>query len=164
MFQTETRVVADGGRTQLLNVRQIRRINRHSVESDEDSTLESISDTEDWLNWDGDLHNPNDSEDNFAADVESDMEKDSIIGDSECPEQWDVSAVPNVPGSILPTLKSKRQAEEVLMTVSAIEPTRNRGVKKTMDRMRQYFTSFFVYLDQEFQLEIYYGGMVSRSM
>jgi len=92
------------------------------------------------------------------------MQKDSIIGDSEGREQWDVSAVPNVPGLILPTLKSKRQAEEVLMTVSAIETTRNRGVKKTMDRMRHYFTSFFVYLDQEFQLEIYYGGMVSRSM
>jgi len=40
-----------GGRTQILNFRQIRRINRHPVESDEDSAPESISDTEDWLNW-----------------------------------------------------------------------------------------------------------------
>jgi hypothetical protein len=42
-----------GGRTQILNVRRIRRINRHPVESDEDSAPESISDTEDWLNWNG---------------------------------------------------------------------------------------------------------------
>jgi len=43
-----------GERTQILNVRRIRRINRHPVESDEDSASESISDTEDWLNWNGD--------------------------------------------------------------------------------------------------------------
>jgi len=63
-----------GGRTQILNVRRILRINRQTVESDEDSAPESISDTEDWLNWNGDLDNPNDSEDYCAADVESDME------------------------------------------------------------------------------------------
>jgi len=51
-----------GGRTQILNVRRIRRINCHPVESDEDSAPESISDTADWLNWNGDLDNPNDSE------------------------------------------------------------------------------------------------------
>ena len=47
-----------GGRTQILNVRRIRRINRHPVGSNEDSAPESISDTEDWLNWNGDLDNP----------------------------------------------------------------------------------------------------------
>jgi hypothetical protein len=35
-----------GGRTQILNVRRIRRINRHPVESDDDSPPESSSDTE----------------------------------------------------------------------------------------------------------------------
>jgi len=39
-----------GGRTQILNVRRIRRINHHPVESDDDSAPESISDTDDWLN------------------------------------------------------------------------------------------------------------------
>jgi len=38
-----------GGRTQVFNVRQIQRFNRHPVESDEDSAPESISDTDDWL-------------------------------------------------------------------------------------------------------------------
>ena len=40
-----------GGRTQILNVRCIPRINRHPVESDEDCALEGIPDTELWLNW-----------------------------------------------------------------------------------------------------------------
>jgi len=39
-----------GGRTQILNVRGIRSIIRHPVESDEDSAPESILDTDDWPN------------------------------------------------------------------------------------------------------------------
>jgi len=39
-----------GGRTQVLNVRQIGRIDCHPAESDDDSAPESISDTEHWLN------------------------------------------------------------------------------------------------------------------
>jgi len=39
-----------GGRTQVLNVRRIRRIHCHPAECDEDSSPESISDTENWLN------------------------------------------------------------------------------------------------------------------
>ena len=119
-----------GGRTQILNVHRIRRINRHPVESDEDSAPESISDTEDWLNWNGDLDNPNDSEDDCAPNVESDMEQDNTIQDPESPEQRNVSAAPNVPGLIRPTQKSKRHAEKVLVTVNTIEMRRNKGVKK----------------------------------
>jgi len=87
-----------GGRTQILNVRRIRRINRHPVESDDDSTPESISDTDDWLNWNRDLDNRNDSEEDCAVDDESDIEHNNGIEDPEYPEQQDVSAAPNVPG------------------------------------------------------------------
>jgi len=66
-----------GGRTQVLNVRQIKQIDRHPAQSDEDSSAESISDTENWLNWNGDLDNPNNSEDNGEADNESDKELDN---------------------------------------------------------------------------------------
>jgi hypothetical protein len=52
-----------GRRTQIMNVRRIKQIDRHSAESDEDSLPESISDTENWLYWNADLHNPNDSKD-----------------------------------------------------------------------------------------------------
>jgi len=119
-----------GGRTQILNVRQIRRINRHPVESDDDSAPESISDTDDWLKWNADLDNPNDSEDDCAADDESDTGPNNGIEDPECPEQQDVSTAPNVPGLVRPTRKSKRQAEKVLVTVNAVETWRNNGGKK----------------------------------
>jgi len=119
-----------GLQTQILNVRRIRRINHHPVKTDMDSAPESISDTEDWLNWNGDLDNPNDSEDDCRAEVESDIEQDISIEDPDCPVQRDVSATPNVPGLIRPTWKSKRQAETVLMTVNVIETRRNKEVKK----------------------------------
>jgi len=119
-----------GGRTQILNVRRIQRINRQPPESDKDSAPESLSDTDDWLNWNGNLCNPNDSEDGCAADDESDIEQYNGIEDLECPEQQNVSAMPNVPGLVRPTLKSKRQAEMVLLTVSAVETRRNKGGKK----------------------------------
>jgi len=96
-----------GGRTEILNVRQIRRINGHPVGSDEDSLPQTISDTEDWLNWNVDLGNPNDSDDNCAADVESDIQQYNPIEDSECPEQRVVISAPNVPISIWPTQKSE---------------------------------------------------------
>jgi len=119
-----------GERTPILNVRQIWRINRHPVESDDDSTPESISDTNDWPNWNGDLENPNDSEDDCAADDESDIGPNNGIEDPECPEQQDVSAGPNVPGLVWPTRKSKRQAEKVLVTVNAVETRRHKRGKK----------------------------------
>ena len=118
------------GRTQILNVHQIRRINRHAEECDEDSPQESISDTKDWLNWNGGLDNPNNSKDDCAADNEYNIEQNIGIKDSECPEQQDVSAAPNVPRLVWLTRKSKRQAEQVLVTVNAVETRRNKRGKK----------------------------------
>jgi hypothetical protein len=118
------------GRTQILNVRRIRRISPHLVESDEHSAPESISDTEDWLNWNGDLDNPNDREEDCAVDDDSDIEHNNYIQDPVCPEQQDVSAAPNVPGLVWLTWKSTRQAEKVLVTVNAAETRRNKGGKK----------------------------------
>jgi hypothetical protein len=43
------------------------------------------------------LDNPNDSEDDCAADNESDIGPNSGIEDLECPEQQDVRAASNVP-------------------------------------------------------------------
>jgi hypothetical protein len=120
-----------GEQTQILNVRRIWRINRHPVESDEDCAADTISDTEDWLNWNGDWDNPNDSEEDCAADDDSDIEHNNCIKDPECPEQQDVRASPNVPGLVQPTPKSKRHAEKVLIMVNAAETRRNKGGKKT---------------------------------
>jgi len=118
------------GRTQILNVRRIRRINHHPVDNYEDSAPESISDSKDQLTWNGDLDNPNDTKDDGTADVESDIEQGNGINDPECPEQRDVSTTPNVSALIRPTWKSKRQREKVFVTVDAIEMRRNKGVKK----------------------------------
>ena len=131
-----------GEQTQIINVPQIRRINRHPVESDDDSAPESISDTDHWLSWNGDLDNPNDSEDDCAAEDESDIGPNNGTEDPECPEQQDVSAAPNVPGLVGPTWKSKRQDEKVLVKVNAVETRRNKGGKKKYNRMRQWFNSF----------------------
>jgi hypothetical protein len=119
-----------GERTQILNVRRIRTINLHPVGNDEDNAPDSIFDTEHWLNWNWNLDNPNDSEDDCAADVQSEMEQDSSRKDSESPEQRDESFTPNISVLIQPTWKSKRQAEKVLVTVNAMETRRNKGMKK----------------------------------
>jgi len=119
-----------GGRTLILNFRRIRTINRHPVESNENCTPESTSETADWLNWNVDLDNPNDSEDDCTADTESHIEQDNGIEDAECPDQQVVSATPNVLGLIRPTQKWKSQAKKVFVTVNAIEMRRIKGVKK----------------------------------
>jgi hypothetical protein len=108
----------------------MRSINHHPVESDEDSAPESISDTDHWLNWNGDLDNPNDSEEYCPVDDEFDIEHNNGIEDSECPEQQDVSAAPHVPSLVRPTRMSKGLAEKVLLTVNAVETWRNKGGKK----------------------------------
>jgi len=54
--------------------------------------------TKNWLNGNDDLDNPNDSEDDCGADVQSDIEQDNGMEDPECAEPRDVSAAPNVPG------------------------------------------------------------------
>jgi hypothetical protein len=118
-----------GGQTQNLNVCCILRINCHPVESDKDSAPDSISDTGDWLNRNGDFDNPNDSEEDCAADDDSDIECHNCIEDPERPAQQDVSTAPNVHGLVRPKRKSKRQAEQVLVTFNAAETRRNKAGK-----------------------------------
>jgi len=112
-----------------VNVRRIRRINRHLVESDEDSAPGITLDTEDWPNWNGDLDNPDHRKENCDADNDSDIEHNNCIEDPECSEQKDMSAAPNVLGLVQPTQKSKKQAEMVLVTVNAAETRRKKGEK-----------------------------------
>ena len=86
-----------GGWTQIWNVSRIWRINHHPVESNQDSPLECISDTEDWLNRNENSDNATVSDDNWAVDIESDIEHDNGIEHPEYPEQRNVSATPNFP-------------------------------------------------------------------
>jgi hypothetical protein len=63
-----------GGQTQILNIHQILKINRHPVERGKDSRPENVSATDHWLNWHGDLDTPNESADDCVGNDESDME------------------------------------------------------------------------------------------
>jgi len=119
-----------GGRTEVLNVRLIKRIDRHPAESDEERSPESISDTENWLHWNGDLDHPNDSEDDWEADNKSVIELDNGSEYSETPQQRNVSVALNVPRLIGPIRRSKTKAEKALMTINIIETRRNKGIKK----------------------------------
>jgi len=76
------------------------------------------------------LDNPNDSEEDCAADDDSDIDHYNCIEDREYPEQQDVSVAANVRGLVRPTRKSKSQAQKVLVTVNAVETRRNKGGKK----------------------------------
>jgi len=120
-----------GGRTHILNVCQIKWIDRHPAETDEDSSPESISDTENSPNWNEDLDNPNMSEDNWEAHNESDMELDNGSENSETPEQRNVSVAPNVPGLIRRIRRSKRKVEKTLMMVNIMEPGGIRGSSRS---------------------------------
>jgi hypothetical protein len=136
-----------GGQTQMLNIWHIRGMNCHPIDTDEDCAPQSISDTDYWLNWNGNQDNPNDSDGDYAVDVESGMEQDNIIENPECPEQQVVSAAPNVPRLIRPAWKSRWQAETVMATVNEHKTRWNKAVKTQSDRIHQYFTFFFMYLD-----------------
>jgi len=130
-----------GGQTQVLNVRQIRRIDRHPAESDDDSAPESVSDTENWLNCNGDLDNPNESKDDCDADNESDVELENCFEDPECREQREVCATPNIPGLIRPIGRSQKRTEKGLVTVNATETRRIRGNRQSRTEWDNLFSA-----------------------
>jgi hypothetical protein len=59
--------------TPVWNMNPIITIAWHLAESDEDSAPESISDTENWFDWNGDCNIPNHSEDDWKTANESDL-------------------------------------------------------------------------------------------
>ena len=76
------------------------------------------------------MNHSNDSEDDCAVNVESDIEQENAIEALEFPEQHDVRAAPIDPRLIRPKLKSERQADKVFVMVNAIEMRRNTGFKE----------------------------------
>jgi len=119
-----------GGRTQILNVCGFNKIDQHPAEGDVASALESISNKENWLNWNAGLDNPNESKDDWEANNESGSAQDNVINDQETPVQWDVSASPNVSWLIRPVWRSKQKAQKMIATVCAMGTGRNKGNKK----------------------------------
>jgi len=142
-----------GGRIQELNVCRMKRIDLYSADNDNDSVPGSISDTENWLNWNSDLDNPNDSEVDCEADDESDIDPDSGIRTSESPEHWVEIAAHDVPGLNWPTPRSMRRAQNGVDDCQRNGNESNKGNKKKYDRIGQYVsTRVYMLLDQEFHL------------
>jgi len=102
------------GNTQTLIVCGMKWIECHPVESDVNSPPECISIHENWLDWNGDIDNPNASKDNCTADVKCAMWQDIGFEDLEYREKQDVSAAPIVPGLIWHSQKAKSLAENVV--------------------------------------------------
>jgi len=119
------------GQTQVLDVCQIRQIDGHLAESGEDSAPDSISDSENWLDWNGDVDNSNNSKDNWDADTESEIQQENDFEETETLEKQNVSAAPNVPRLIWPTRRSKKNIHQVLKTVNTIEWRSTEGIEKT---------------------------------
>jgi len=117
-----------GGRIQALTVCKIKWIDHHPAETDDHSAPETPSDTAHWLIRNGDLDNPNDSNENCEANNKSGIEPDNGIKALGSPKHWVVSATPNVLGLIRPTRRSMTMAEKGLKTVSAME---NGGIRET---------------------------------
>ena len=141
------------GQTQVINVHQIKTIDRHPPKRDVDSAPETILNTENWLDWNWNFDDSNQINDNREADNESDIERGNGIDDLESPNQGDVSAVPKVPRFIWPTCRSQKTAQMVLRTVNTMASRKNKWYKKNFDGMCQsIFTTFFVLFDQELQL------------
>jgi len=99
-----------GGRTQVLNVCRIGRIDHYSAKCDDDSAAESISDTENWLDCNVDLDDPNASDDTWEKNNKSDIKLDNDIDGPDSLGHWDDSAAPNVHWLIRPTLRSLYRA------------------------------------------------------
>jgi len=57
------------------------------------------------------------------------IELANAIEAPERPEHQDVSATPNVPGLIQPTLSATKQAEQMSMTLNPMETRRNKELK-----------------------------------
>jgi hypothetical protein len=77
------------------------------------------------------LDNPIDCNDNCHGDIAYDKEIDNGIDTPENPEQGEVSVASNVHGMIRPVWQSKRQFEQWLLMVNALEIGRNTESRKS---------------------------------
>jgi len=82
-----------------------------------------------WLDWNGNFDDPNDSEDDWEADNESIMEQHNGVDNPETPVQQNVSATQSIPWLIQSTRRLKNIAENVLMTVNTMAMRRNKVIK-----------------------------------
>lgn len=122
------------GQARVRHFRRIRRIDRHPNDTDGDSGGEGHSDTEDWLNWNGDFDDEDgDDENDSSADEDLDSALASISRTKVIPDPSRVDAALNIPGLIRPVRKSSRIRQLAVMesaTAKVVQTTRGRGGKR----------------------------------
>jgi len=112
------------------NACRIKRFDRHPTDNDEDSTTESILDTENLHDCNGALDNPDVSEDKQEADNESNIELENSVDNPATPEQGDVGVALSVARLIWPTWRSMKKGEKMLLTANTMETKRYNWNKK----------------------------------
>jgi len=95
-----------GVQSEIFNLRRIKKIDQHPVGSDEDRAPESISNDENWLHWNVDMGNPNESEHDSKADDKSDLQP-VLSPDAETHPKLIPKAKPVEPIIIYPCLKHR---------------------------------------------------------
>jgi len=119
------------GQTYVLNVRQIKRIGWHPAKIDMDCIHQNISDTENLPDQNGVLDNPNQSEETWVADNESNVELGNGFKDTKTPVLHNVNTAPNFPRLTWTSRRSKKKADQVMIMVNTIETRPNKGNKTT---------------------------------
>lgn len=114
-----------GGHTQVIYILQVKRINRHSVESDENTAPAHNSDIGIWEYWNTDLDYPNEIEDNPEINNQSNRDLGNGLKDPECSEQQKVSTALSCYRLIWAIQWSKKTAAMVFISVNAMETSRN---------------------------------------
>jgi len=95
-----------GEQTPVSKLGKFKYINRHPAKRNDDSASDSISNTENWLDWNGELDNPNVSEDDCEGDNEFEIVSDDGINDPECQDQRNMCDTMNLLELIGSTLRS----------------------------------------------------------
>jgi hypothetical protein len=113
----------------------LNRIQYSVAERHEDSAPETISDTKNWLDWNWDLDNPNDGEDDWQADIQSNILLDNAVEDRKIPPQHNGNGIPNFPRLLQLTWSSKPTVERIFMTFNSINANRNMGNEIICDRV-----------------------------
>jgi len=154
-----------GGRTQVLIICLINRIDHHPTESDDDSTPQSILGTQNQFDWNCNLDNTNFKQRqlggwhwilNRATQWPRECGKPRAVGCECCTKCSEID------------LATTEVIDKCWNWVANGEFNGNEEEYGKQEQVGQNLsiclTWFFIFLDQEFNLEIYYGRMVSSHL
>ena len=119
------------GKTKVLKLHRIRRVDRLSTQTDDESAPEDATEAEEWLNWNGDVEEAvEDQTTNDLADEESEDDLIMCVRTKEPQVRSVIDAAPNVLGVVRPTRKSRRLAELAVLPSSTSNKTHSHRGKR----------------------------------